>query len=77
MAVNPAAMARVRRYPFRGSPFRPYSRPKISIPGKILSLQTAWKILGALTREARAEERVAANIPAVMSGAHTDILDMI
>lgn len=31
-----------------------------------------WKTLGALTREARAEERVAEKMPAVMSGPKPD-----
>ena len=35
-------------------------------------LQLTWKTFGADTRLVRAEERVAANIPAVTMGDHTD-----
>ena len=33
-----------------------------------------WKTLGADTRDARAEDKVAAKIPAVIKGAHPDII---
>ena len=35
-----------------------------------------WKTLGALTREARAEDRVAEKIPAVMMGPKPDTMLM-
>lgn len=38
----------------------------------MLSLHRAWKTLGALTREARADERVAENVPAMMRGPNPD-----
>lgn len=31
-----------------------------------------WKTLGALTREARADDRVAENVPAIMRGPNPD-----
>lgn len=33
-----------------------------------------WKTLGALTREARADERVAENVPAMMRGPNPDTM---
>lgn len=42
-----------------------------------LSLSLTWKTLGADTRQARAEERVAPKIPAVISGAKPDTMLML
>lgn len=39
-----------------------------------LNVGLTWKTLGALTKEARAEERVAENIPAVMMGPNPDTI---
>ena len=77
IAMNPAAMIKVKKYPFLGSFERPYPLAKISMPGKILSLETAWKTFGALTREARADDNVAAKIPINTNGPHNEILSMI
>ena len=38
--------------------------------------ELTWKTLGALTREARAEDRVAEKIPAVMMGPKPDTMLM-
>lgn len=45
-----------------------YIKKKKQNSGDLLT----WKTLGALTREARADDRVAENVPAIMRGPNPD-----
>lgn len=58
------AMRKATMYAKKGSLFFLNPFPKIPIPGYKLSLHKAWKIFGADTRQAKADERVAAKQPA-------------
>ena len=46
------------------------NNPVVEKHGKL----PTWKTLGALTREARADDRVAENVPAMMRGPHPDTM---
>lgn len=45
-----------------------------NFPGTVCVGGPTWKTLGALTSEARAEERVAENVPAIMRGPNPETM---
>jgi hypothetical protein len=60
--INMTAIIKVRMYPLTGSWLFPKPFPKNSRYGKILSLQRAWNTFGALTKLAKALDKVAFEI---------------
>ena len=62
--MQPRDIKNTKTYPLKGSLFAPYPELKKLIPGYKLSLASACKTRGAPTREAIAEDNVAAKHPA-------------
>lgn len=58
------AIRKATMYAKNGSLFFLNPFPKMAIPGYSLSTHNAWKILGADTRHANADDKVAAKHPA-------------
>lgn len=66
--INATDIINVSMYPRTGSLLWPYPFANHTIPGYNLSLQSAWKTFGADTKEAKAEDNVAAKHPAYIIG---------
>lgn len=62
--INAVAIINVNIYPLIGSLFFPNPFANHSIFGYSLSLQRAWNTLGADTKDANADDKVAAKQPA-------------